>query len=324
MLLNTLKLCFIGLLISFMSCDVVIDESRCGQAATDFANIFNRQDYRSAIRLFRSGELDGGQYKRLENNFKYTYRVAGAIRAMDLIKQEGKKLIYKSTHENTSMEITFRVDENCRLISYLIQTHFPDSLPILDRNKTQMALPFHGEWRVDWGGTAVEQNYHNRYRNMKGAIDFSKVDAQGRTFSRQGKENEDYYSFGQPILAPCTGTVVKVVSGVKDNRIGRTNASRTYGNTVVMRTNNQEYLLFAHLRQQSILVKEGQRLNRGDTVAQCGNSGYSKQPHLHFIVQNVADLFHPTGARSYFDDILVDGAVKQDYSPVKGERVSNL
>ena len=70
MLLNALKLCFIGLLISFMSCNVVIDESRCGQAATDFANMFNRQDYRSAIRLFRSGELDGGQYKRLENNFK--------------------------------------------------------------------------------------------------------------------------------------------------------------------------------------------------------------------------------------------------------------
>ena len=145
----------------------------------------------------------------------------------------------------------------------------------------------------------------------------------GKTFKNQGKENEDYHAFGEPVIAPSQATVVKVVDGIKDNPIGKTNDAQTYGNTVVLKTGNHEYLLLAHLKEQSILVKEGQMLNQGDQIAQCGNSGYSLKPHLHFIVQNVADLYHPTGAQCYFDNILVNGVQKHDYSPVQGERVRN-
>ena len=247
---------YLCLIVSATSCGS-ITENQCMGTAGDFAHKFNQQDYRGTVRLFQTNELDGSQYKRLENNFKYIYRVAGAINAIDFIKQDGNKLVYLSTHERTAMDITFKVNEKCQLISYVIQTHYPDSLPLLERNVTRMALPFTGEWQVDWGGTTTEQNYHNRYRNMKGAFDFSKIDSLGKPYMNLGKENKDYHAFGEAVLAPCQATVVKVVDGIKDNPIGITNDAQTYGNSVVIRTGNLEYLLFAHLKYQSILVEEG-------------------------------------------------------------------
>lgn len=231
---------------------------------------------------------------------------------------------YISIHEHTAMDLVFQVDDQCNLISYKIDTHYPDSLPILERNETPLSLPFHGEWYVKWGGTDVAQNYHNAYRNMKGAIDFTIRDQVGKAFRTDGKSNQDFYAFGQPVIASCDAKVINVISGIEDNPIGRPKATDTYGNAVVLRTQRNEYLLLAHLQSESIKVEPGQMVHQGDTIARCGNSGYSTVPHLHFIVQNVANLFHPTGATSYFDHIEVNGIVKQDYSPVQGERVRNI
>ena len=158
---------------------------------------------------------------------------------------------------------------------------------------------------------------------MKGAFDFSKKDSSGKSYRNQGKNNEDFYAFGQEVIAPCQATVVKVIDGIEDNSVRRPNAVHTYGNTIVLKTAQEEFLLLAHLKNQSIIVTEGQMVNQGDPMARCGNSGYSMEPHLHFIVQNVADLFHPTGAKCYFDNVMVNGRVKQDYSPVQGEQITN-
>jgi murein DD-endopeptidase MepM/ murein hydrolase activator NlpD len=222
------------------------------------------------------------------------------------------------------MDIIFRVNERCQLVSYQIDTHYPDSLPQIERNTTSMRLPFQGEWHVEWGGPGLEENYHNAHRNMQGAFDFVKKDQQGKSYTSDGKKNLDYFAFGQPVVAPCQATVVKVIDGIEDNDIGRTNDRQTYGNVVVLQTVEKEYLLLAHLQEHSIVVNEGQEVNRGDLLGLCGNSGYSTQPHLHFMVQNVADLFHPTGATCFFDSINVNGVLKQDYSPVRGELVGNL
>ncbi len=58
------------------------------------------------------------------------------------------------------------------------------------------------------------------------------------------------------------------------------------GNVVVIR--HQEAGIFAtrydHLKKGSILVKEGQRVRRGQVIAQAGSAGHSTAPHLHFEV----------------------------------------
>jgi len=248
----------------------------------------------------------------------------GKINSMTLVKDTLNKQQYLSHHQQTDLEITFLFDGSCKLSALLIKNHFPEDLPTLERNSTNLKLPFEGEWSVFWGGKSVAENYHNAHRNMKGAFDFLIQDHNGKSFRTDGKNNEDYYAFGKDILAPCDGEVVQVLQGVKDNKWPQVNQLQAYGNAVVLKTPNSEYLLFAHLKEKSIVVKPGQKLKTGDKIGLCGNSGYSTEPHLHFIVQNVDNLFHPTGAFCYFDKIQVNGKIKEDYMPVKGDRIKNL
>ncbi len=48
------------------------------------------------------------------------------------------------------------------------------------------------------------------------------------------------------------------------------------------------------------------------------------EPHLHFHIQNVEDINVATGAKCYFDSILVNGILKTNYSPVKSDHIKNI
>jgi murein DD-endopeptidase MepM/ murein hydrolase activator NlpD len=117
---------------------------------------------------------------------------------------------------------------------------------------------------------------------------------------------------------------VLVTDSIKDNIPGVMNQANATGNTVMLKTVNGKYLLFAHFRQFSIAVKKGQQVKRGELLGLCGNSGNSSEPHLHFHIQNTADLFSATGIKCYFERINVDGKIKTDYSPIQGEKISNV
>lgn len=95
------------------------------------------------------------------------------------------------------------------------------------------------------------------------------------------------------------------------------------GNTVIIKAATNEYLLFAHFKHYSIVVKEGQKVSKGQLLGLCGNSGNSSEPHLHFHIQNVESMMNATGIKCYFDNILVNGLPKSDYSPVKGDKIRN-
>ena len=73
------------------------------------------------------------------------------------------------------------------------------------------------------------------------------------------------------------------------------------------------------MRQRSLL-----KVIRGELLGLCGNTGHSSEAHLHFHIQNVEDINKATGAKCYFDKIIVNGQLKNDYSPAKNEKVNNL
>jgi len=84
---------------------------------------------------------------------------------------------------------------------------------------------------------------------------------------------------GQPVYASASGTVLYVGSGI-----------RGYGKLIVIRHNKAYSTVYAH--NSEILVKEGQRVVKGQKVAEMGNTD-SDQVKLHFEIRRLGKPVDP-------------------------------
>lgn len=100
--------------------------------------------------------------------------------------------------------------------------------------------------------------------------------------------NEDYPIYNEPLLCPIEGNVFKVIDGIADNQPFSGHYPYNAGNCVVIK-NGTLFFLFGHLKQNSITVKEGDRVNKGQAIAKIGNSGWTERPHLHMQLMTCSD-----------------------------------
>ncbi len=185
-------------------------------------------------------------------------------------------------------------------------------------------FPFWGRWEI----TQAFEGKHTHKNKWKYAWDFEIADESGNLYGGDGKEVTDYYCYNTPVIAPLDGKIVKVVDGVHDNKIGEVNLEQNWGNTVIIDHGEGLYSSLSHLKRKSIIVKEGDTVKKGETLARCGNSGRSPQPHLHFQFQ----LSDKIGAETYkfpFAHYIAKSSTEKeelkifDY-PNEGELVKNI
>ncbi|HEY3402688.1 MAG TPA: DUF3887 domain-containing protein [Ohtaekwangia sp.] len=249
---------------------------------------------------------------------------AGQIQNHEFIRYENEtSASYKTTFERALFSVNISINKQSKINGLYVKPYIESNAPKMERNVTKLKLPFHDEWTVVWGGDTRELNYHVDHAAQKNAFDMVIMNAQGKSFKTDGKVNEDYYAFGKELLAPCDGEVVLVVDGIKDNKPGELNPVYIPGNTVIIKTAKLEYLFFAHFKQHSIKVTQGQSVKQGQLLGLCGNSGNSSEPHLHFHIQNIENMNNATGVKCYFDTIIVNDQARSDYSPVKKDTIRN-
>lgn len=243
---------------------------------------------------------------------------------------------YESVSGNDTTE-TYRIDFLNKVLSMkisknesgqvtrLLFTPFESPIEQSDiiKNHTKISLPFNNEWFVFWEGDTKEENYNSSFKVQRHDFDFLILDAKGMSYRTDGKSNDDYYVYGQKIIAPCDAKVISIVEGIHDNVPGKINSEQLTGNSIVLATASNEYLLLTHLKENSISVKYGETVKKGQLLGLCGNSGNSSEPHLRFHTQNRDKIKGAKGFKCYFEKILVNGELKKDYSPVKGEKVQN-
>lgn len=293
------------------------------KAMEDFKNHYNSKQYDSIYSLFAESMKKAISKDNIKMQMDAFHQMAGNIESYSLLKSFPTGKIFMVNHKLNVWEYQIALDANGKMTGLRPQPHTPPDVKVIERNTTSMSLPFKEAWYVFWGGTEVSQNYHVAHKNQKYAYDIMMV-KDGSSFKGDSKKNENYYVFGKDLIAPCDAIVVKVITGVHDNIPGELNPAQLTGNTVVLETKNKEYLLFAHLKQGSIVVKEGQQIAKGELIGQCGNSGNTTEPHLHLSLQNQIDMFGATGGKLLFDKILVNGELKEDYLPVKGDIIQNI
>ncbi len=98
-----------------------------------------------------------------------------------------------------------------------------------------------------------------------------------KSYKTDGKTNEDWYGWGEPVLAPFDSTVERVhINPVVNNpgALGKPPAS-----FVLFKHSDGTRVLLAHVAE--ITVKAGDTVTAGQPVAKVGNNGFGRAPHIH-------------------------------------------
>ena len=293
------------------------------EASKQFMLHFNAADYEAIFNMFDDSMKSSLPKEQAVPFLEDMASRLGKIKSMSFSNTKQTAHNYKTTFDEGFQDILIYLNAENEVGGLFVLPHKPADLSKLNRNTTKMILPFNDEWYVFWGGVTPDDNYHVAYENQSGAYDFIMM-KDGKNHEGAGTINEDYYAFGKEIIAPCNAKVVKVISGLRDNNPGRMNPNNPTGNTVILETKNKEFIVLAHVKAKSIVVKEGQEIKQGEVLGLCGNSGNSSEPHVHLSLQNVLDIDIATGAQLYFEEILVNGEVKEDYLPLKNEKIQNI
>ncbi|MEI6427300.1 MAG: urea transporter [Pseudanabaena sp. ELA607] len=177
-------------------------------------------------------------------------------------------------------------------------------------NYRAINLPFAGKWKV-WQGVNGRWTHQGLWCY---AYDFVLCDEEGQNYRHEGTQLSDYYAFQKPVLAPISGWVTRVVSDLPDCAIGTVDHVHNWGNYVMLYDERGFYVEISHFAQNSITVKQGERINQGALLGRCGNSGYSPQPHIHIQAQFTPDLGAATIPFS-FSNVLVNETFHNDAIP---------
>jgi len=95
-------------------------------------------------------------------------------------------------------------------------------------------------------------------------------------FGPRGRKHHDGIDIpapkGTPIVASDSGLVIYADNGI-----------RGYGNMIVIAHTDGVYTVYAHNRTNK--VSKGEKVKRGELIAEVGNTGRSTGPHLHFEIR---------------------------------------
>jgi murein DD-endopeptidase MepM/ murein hydrolase activator NlpD len=110
----------------------------------------------------------------------------------------------------------------------------------------------------------------------------------GRLLSSYGPKQAGYHNDGVNISAALGSSVVASESGVV---VHASNKLKGYGNLILIKHQNGWVTAYAH--NNKILVKKGQKVTRGQIVAQAGQTGRVTRPQLHFEMRKGSRAVNP-------------------------------
>jgi len=154
---------------------------------------------------------------------------------------------------------------------------------LMPSRATDLQFPLDGgTYAVLQGGNSVLTNpFHHWFPSDRYGLDLVKLNALGnRARGISPASLRAYISYDVAVHSPCGGIVEEVVGNLPDNPPGETEPRHLSGNHVWLRCGALRVLL-AHLRPGSVEVTVGAPVRGGQFVGRIGNSGNTKEPHLH-------------------------------------------
>lgn len=288
--------------------------------AEDFEALYARLD--AAMSGSLSVEDLGAGRDELQSQAPLGDRIADrAIQLSPSLRVYGAQVEWGD--EALSVTVSFDAASQITALFLTPQLPLPDDPAGSYESAVDFRLPFEGLWFVFWGGDSEIDNYHVAARDQRHALDLV-VWKDGGTHRGDGTANEDYWAYGQNVIAPAAGTVVTVVDGIAENipQVGSDPANPA-GNHVVIQVAEGEYVLLAHMRPGSVTVAEGDAVESGQQIGLVGNSGNSTEPHIHIHLQDQPAFdSNATGLPLEFSSYLADGEAMEKGQPVADQFVA--
>jgi len=147
------------------------------------------------------------------------------------------------------------------------------------------------------------------------AIDWMRLDDQGRVVHDDPADVHNYTSYGTDVLAVADGTVVETLNTLDDQSPPHAPDPKTItlanvdGNHVVLDLGNSFRAFYAHMQKGSITVQPGARVKRGQVLGKLGNTGNSSAPHLHFHVMDGPSVLGSEGVPYVIDSFALAGQI---------------
>jgi hypothetical protein len=120
------------------------------------------------------------------------------------------------------------------------------------------------------------------------AIDWEKLNEDDLIYVGDPLDVENYFSYGEEVIAVASGRVVAAVDKYEDQIPGQLPPGlpieEADGNYVVIDVGGGNFAFYAHMIKGSITVEEGDFVTRGQVIGLLGNSGNTSAPHLHFHI----------------------------------------
>jgi len=199
-------------------------------------------------------------------------------------------------------------------------------------NAITLEFPLKGEWMAENTPGSKIPSHGTDMLGQTYAFDFVQVNWEKKgihfyhgsklkyyLFGVKLKEN---YFWGQNVYAPCDGVVLKVKDGLYEKKrihplINITNLIKiivvhiimkkpmtlqtALGNYIIMNCDNNVYACFAHFKKDSIKVKVGDTIIKGQVIGEVGHSGNSTSAHLHFQLMDNEDIKNAKGIPCVFE-----------------------
>jgi len=145
------------------------------------------------------------------------------------------------------------------------------------------------------------------------AVDWTRIGPDGQVFRGDPADNAHWTPWNADVLAVADGVVVETVDGIPENnpvaddKAVPITVDNATGDHVVLAIGGGRFVTYAHLRPGSLKVRSGQRVRRGQVIANLGNSGKSDAPHLHLQVTDGLKPLASEGLPFVFDRFTLEG-----------------
>ncbi len=185
-------------------------------------------------------------------------------------------------------------------------------VPVNQEAVPKLSPPFRGGIWVAGDGPMNNGNHRRSifaidghiYSPERFAIDWVKVGPNGDSRHDGSTKNENWWGWGEPVLAVADGEITEAVDEFTDNVpkvLPPVTLDNIGGNHIILKIAPNAFVTYAHLQRGSIKVRSGGRVHRGDVLALLGNSGNTTGAHLHLQVTDHNSVLESQGVPFVFE-----------------------